>query len=210
MDSDMQRLPTIANPPTLSDLAYASVRSSILSGGFQMGERLNEARIAADMGVSRGPLREALKRLSEEGLLTEKPRVGMSVPVFTADDVTAVNEVRIALERLAVQLIVRRNVDLSPLRIRLTELRDAAQRGDTAATNLAEFDLHEELCRLSQNEHLLSTYQRVRGRIQLALTVDNAASKSLEEVLDEHVLLVEALQGATEEEAARIIEAHIA
>lgn len=194
--------------PSLVALAYDSIRRSILSGATGMGERLNEVRLAEQLGVSRGPVREALKRLQEEGLVVERPRQSMTVRTFTARDVADVYEVRMALEALAARLLVRRKVDLAPLVARLSELDEAVKRGDVTGANSAEFAFHEDLCQLSGNQHLADTYRAVNGRIQLALAIDNSG-QPLNALLDEHAPLLDALELRDENAAATAVQRHI-
>ena len=209
VQNDQPRLAPIAAAPTLVTAAYESVRRSILSGVFAMGERLNEARIAEDLNISRGPVREALKRLSEEGLLIDQPRIGMTVRTFAAGDLADIYEVRAVIEPLAARLVVRRKADLSPLDDSLGELRAAAAAGDASGATIAEFGLHEELCRLSGNVHLYDAYHLLSGRVQLALSLDNASYKEMAESVVEHAQLVDVLRNADEDTAAEHVRQHI-
>src|SRR5260221_8801210 len=82
----------------LADLAYDAIHASIVGGGFAMGERLVETKLAAELGMSRAPVREALRRLLEEGLVVERPHHGMFVRSFAAHEIVDLYNVRLALE----------------------------------------------------------------------------------------------------------------
>src|SRR2546430_2374296 len=84
--------------PTLAQRAADVLRRRILSGHFAQGERINEARLAAELQTSRGPIREALRQLSAEGLLKDTPRRGSFVVRLSPQDVTEIYELRTALE----------------------------------------------------------------------------------------------------------------
>jgi GntR family transcriptional regulator, gluconate operon transcriptional repressor len=84
------------------------LRERILTGDFAMGERLNEAGIARQLGISRGPVREALKELRAEGLVLEAPRRGAFIVELTAKDVAEIYELRAAIETGAVRVLMAR------------------------------------------------------------------------------------------------------
>ena len=82
---------------TLSDRTTELLRQRILAGDFGLGERLVEARIARQLQISRGPVREALRQLRAEGLVREEPRRGVFVVDLTLDDVREIYELRAAI-----------------------------------------------------------------------------------------------------------------
>ena len=102
----------LPSPRSLVQDAADMIREQILEGGFQQGEHLVEARIAQQLHVSRGPVREAFKLLRAEGLLSEEPRRGTFVVSLTSDDVRAIYGLRAAIEgRAARMLASARNPD---------------------------------------------------------------------------------------------------
>src|SRR5258708_9373283 len=116
----------------LGDLAYEEVRKRIVSGDFPMGSRLNEVRLANDLGVSRAPVREALRRLSEEGLVVERPHLGAVLRELDALSLVDLYNVRAALEPLAIRLATRQKMDTKPLRALIRRMASAAESGDYA------------------------------------------------------------------------------
>src|SRR4249919_4163351 len=96
-------------PRSLAEDAADRIREQILAGGFTQGEHLVEARIAEQLNVSRGPVREAFKLLRSEGLLQEEPRRGTFVVSLSADDVREIYGLRAAIEGRAARLLVRAN-----------------------------------------------------------------------------------------------------
>ena len=92
--------------PTLSERSAELIRERILAGDFASGDRLVEAKIAEQLGISRGPLREALKQLAAEGLVREEPRRGTFVATPTADDVRDIYDLRAAIEGRATRLVI--------------------------------------------------------------------------------------------------------
>ena len=128
------------------------IREEILSGGFAQGERLVEAGIAQQLGVSRGPVREAFKLLRAEGLVNEEPHRGTFVVRLTSDDVREIYDLRAAprgARRASSSRGARRAADLRAVRRLLDRLLQAAEDGDVAVVSQADLAFHEGVCQLS-------------------------------------------------------------
>jgi DNA-binding GntR family transcriptional regulator len=193
---------------SLGEQAYRAVRDSILAGRFGPGERLVETRLGDELGASRAPVREALKRLVDEGLVLERPRYGYFVREFTAKDLVDVYNVLGALETLAVRLIVRGRAPLEPLEGLVEEMIGAARAGDLVGLVDAEVRFHEELCAAAGNQYLDTMFRSVSGLTRMALSLDDAAYADLGEVAAEYVPLLEAIQAGAEEQAVSAILEH--
>lgn len=194
---------------SLSELAYRAIRDAIVEGRLAQGEKLVEAQLAAELGVSRAPIREALGRLVHDGLLVERPRHGVAVRTLTAEDFVDLYNLRLAIERAAVRLVVRSGQNLAGLEAAIEDMRRTAGDGDVAGTAAAELRFHELLCRKSGNAYLADAFTRLRAQIQMALTLDDSAYEDLGEVAREHEPVVEALRSGDERQAVRRIEEHI-
>jgi len=133
----------------------------------------------------------------------------MTVRTFSAVDLVDIYEVRAAIEPLATRLVARERADVSPLDDRLDELKAAVAAGDASGAAMAEFGLHEELCRLSGNVQTYDAYHLLSGRAQLALSLDNAGHKEMAESVAEHAQLAEVLRTADEDTAAEHVRQHI-
>jgi DNA-binding GntR family transcriptional regulator len=195
--------------PSLVDLAYRSIRDSILTGALPMGTRLLDVKLARELEVSRGTVRDALSRLVDAGLVVEQPRQGMFVREFGPQDVIDIYNLRVAIEPVAARLAVRRHIDLAQLERRLAEMRAAAEAGDVPAVSAAELAFHREICLGSQNTHLVDTYDMIQGRVRMALSLDNRGNRDYRTIADRHVPLLEALRSGDELRAATAAHAHI-
>src|SRR5215204_4419920 len=133
---------------TLSDRTTELLRERILAGDFGLGERLVEARIARQLQISRGPVREALRQLRAEGLVREEPRRGSFVADLTLDDIWEIYDLRAAIEsRAARNIIINRDTDaLDDLRGILTRLSDAMDEDDRELFARLDLSFHERLC----------------------------------------------------------------
>ncbi|HEX8509584.1 MAG TPA: GntR family transcriptional regulator, partial [Propionibacteriaceae bacterium] len=144
---------------TRRELILDRLREAISSGQLSPGTHLAEVELSAALGVSRGTLREALRHLQQEGLLTADSRGRLSVRVVSIREVTEIFAVRDALESLALQQICKleeRSRVVAELRQQLDGLRIA--EGDFTAQLNADLAFHARMCELSGNDTLLQTW----------------------------------------------------
>jgi len=154
---------------TFREYIAERLRSAILAGEIAPGAQLVEATLATQFNVSRGPLREALRQLVEEGLLVTVPYTGTHVISLSVEDVREIYSMRIMLERFAFEQAWNRRDDA--FRRELCRRHDALtatiDAGDDAASILAELDLHGLVYEASGHRLLQRTWQSLRGRLQL-------------------------------------------
>jgi DNA-binding GntR family transcriptional regulator len=145
------------------------LRSAILAGDIAPGAQLVESTLAAQFNVSRGPLREALRQLVEEGLLVTVPYTGTHVISLSVDDVREIYSMRIMLERFAFeQAWAKRDAAFRrELHRRNDVLTASIDTGNDSASILAELDLHGLVYEASGHRLLQRTWQSLRGRLQL-------------------------------------------
>ncbi|CQR66155.1 GntR family transcriptional regulator [Streptomyces leeuwenhoekii] len=154
-----------------SERVTRQLRDEILDGVRRPGSRLVERELAEHLGVSRLPVRDALKTLVAEGLVTPRPRTWAVVREFTPTDVADLDEVRSALETLSFRLAAQRHTraGLEKLRADLDAELAAARAGDAVAARRAAADFHQTVTSLAANE-LLSELERVlRSRMRWLL-----------------------------------------
>ncbi|MGO2362609.1 MAG: GntR family transcriptional regulator, partial [Brachybacterium tyrofermentans] len=132
----------------------ARLREEILDGVRAPGSRLVERELAEGLAVSRVPVRDALKALAAEGLVTLRPRTWAVVREFSAKQSREVREAREALEKAVFPLAAERRTEegLERLRTVLEREREAAQQGDGVVARRAAADFHEVVIELSDNE----------------------------------------------------------
>jgi DNA-binding GntR family transcriptional regulator len=173
------------------------LRAAILSGEIAPGAQLVETTLAAQFDVSRGPLREALRELIEEGLLVTVPYTGTHVIALTVDDIREIYSMRVTLERFAFeQAWSRRDAAfVRELNRRNAVLTQAIDAGDDAASILAELDLHGLVYETTGHKLLQRTWQSLRGRLQLYWAAHHRAHASRGPRRDSHDSYVQAAQG---------------
>jgi DNA-binding GntR family transcriptional regulator len=149
------------------------LREAIWDGRLKPGERLFEPKLAAELGVSRPPLREALTVLEADGLVKSIRNRGTFVRVLTGSDVREICTLEIALESLAVRLIIEQGHADSAreLEVRLAETEEAVRTSSIAERIARDFAFHRALVRLGGNSRLLDAWERLVGELRLALSV---------------------------------------
>jgi DNA-binding GntR family transcriptional regulator len=156
---------------SLVELAVDRLRRDILSGRTDPGERLVEEQLTRRLGISRAPLREAMRLLAEQGLVEHIPRRGARVATLSDDDVRELYEVRDVLERHAVTTTPPGR-DLSRLRTALESMRKATETDDRLELANAHRRFHVEVVALSGNRQLTGLYESILVRIQLYMAVN--------------------------------------
>jgi DNA-binding GntR family transcriptional regulator len=197
-------------PRSLAEDAADRIREQILAGGFAQGEHLVEARIAEQLNVSRGPVREAFKLLRSEGLLLEEPRRGTFVVSLSASDVREIYGVRAAVEGRAARLLAGRKdpAAITELHTLLTSMEAAAKEGDVTAVYRQDLAFHDALCRLSGNARLHEVFARYVPMLRALLRVDERMQESLAVVAEQHRPIVEAIDAGDVEAAVACAERH--
>jgi DNA-binding GntR family transcriptional regulator len=157
--------------PTLVDAAVLELRKLILSGQLKPGEHLVEERLTDRLGISRAPVREALNVLQGEGIVEKLDRRGFMVVAMTSKDVQEIYSLRMALERLAVELgvPVTETDRLVPMKQALENMREAATQGNDEGVLAANSAFHRGLVGLASHERLERTYESMQIQLHLCM-----------------------------------------
>lgn len=196
---------------SIADQVYEHLRLAILSGELAQGARVIEAQVAKGLQISRAPVREAVNRLLQDGLLESKTHFGPSVIQMTPEKIRHLYDLRAAIERLAIREVVRRrhHLDLAPLQACVTEMKRRARKKDLTGLVEIEFEFHRLLCDLASNPYITRINTMLDAQVRMALTIDNAHYDNLNDAADEHEPILEAIQSGNANKAADLIEAHI-
>lgn len=190
------------------------LRAAILEGTFPPGLQLKQSVIAEELGVSQGPVREALGRLSEEGLVESIPYRGMFVRKLSQRDMVEIYQLRGALETLAVKLALPRLQHLENIRL-LEELVEkavaAAQHKDEEAAVQADLDFHRTLVQLSGNSRLLKVWDSLlaQARFVLRKLYSLHHRASIETLASNHRLVLNVLKQGDIDQIEAVIEEHL-
>lgn len=181
------------------------LRDAIWEGVLRPGDRLNEQRLADELGVSRPPMREAIRVLEHEGLVTSIPRRGAYVRVLTGKDIEEIYTVRCALESMAAELAIdASDRDLDRLEARVARMERAADE-DLRAVIDDDLEFHRSVVNLSGNGRLISMWEHLTGQIRLALSLADPAFFEPEYVQNTHRQLVAAIRRGDLGEIHRLV-----
>jgi len=206
----MSDLLVIENLPT-RDLVLRKLRGAILAGRFEPGQRLLERDLVERMGVSRTPIREALRKLELEGLVTTVPYRGPVVTRPTVDDARAVYEVRAALEGQAVALFTQRTTDsgIEQLRAHVAAAERAVRRSNAQGVLNANNAFHDVLASGCGNALLQSMLTNLRDRIVLLRVESLSYPGRRPRSVAEHRAIVRMIARRDADGAKRLTEQHI-
>ncbi|WP_460798682.1 GntR family transcriptional regulator [Microbacterium sp. GXF0217] len=199
-----------ADERTLRQRCSRYIRDSIVSGDLSPGMHLVEVRLAQELGVSRGTLREALRPLEIEGLVVADGRGHMYVRAVNLEEIRDVFEVRAALEVLAVRkltLAPRRAAICRELLKRLAPLKD--ESAGFAAHMAADMQFHSALCELTGNRMLISSWSQLLGQIEMMIISAGSGIASGRMRHDEHALIVDAIRSGDVDQAETVIRSHM-
>ena len=151
----------------LRDVVFNTLRKAILSGSLKPGERLMEKQLAEKMGVSRTPVREAIRKLELEGFVVMVPRKGAQVAEITEKDIQDVLEVRGALEALAVKIACEKmkKEDLDRLKVIMKEFNEASEKKDVDKVIEKDVEFHDVIYQATNNEKLIQIINNLREQI---------------------------------------------
>jgi len=194
---------------SLSQLVSDKIRGDILEGRFKPGERLVEDKLSAELGVSRVPVREALRGLSMEGLVRLEPNRGATVIEVTPELVRELVEVRTLLEALNARLAARRHDPkiVALLQDTLRRGNEAAQSGTSEELARLNAEFHERLAEASRNSVLSDIMRSLRERTSLAFSINGRARAR--EDWREHAGILAAVIDGDEEMAALLAGRHV-
>jgi DNA-binding GntR family transcriptional regulator len=197
----------------LSLLAADAVRKMILAGELRPGDRVVENQLTHQLGISRPPLREALRVLEQEGLLVQQPRRGVIVVPITLHDVYEIFTLRDQLERMAVDLgvPVRSPDRLERCRRALRELEEAARAGDAATVTDRSFDFHLAVVGLAGHRRLEESYRSLSLQMRLCMGMNQrarAAGEGLWGIVERHRAILERLERGDPREVLDLLADH--
>lgn len=186
------------------------LRSGIVTGRLPPGQALREIEIGRQLGVSRGPVREAFQRLIQEGLLEAHPARGVFVPQLTADDIADLYLARSAVETTAAQLLARSGTPepLGRLAAALAEL-ESAPADDWNELARLDLHLHEVLVRSTGSKRLARMFGTLAAETQLCMVALESFYPERADLVTEHAEIVQAVQRGDAAAATRLLERHM-
>jgi len=201
------------SPKLLTDTVVEAIVEAAARGHFLPGDRIVEADLARRLNVSRVPVREALRLLESQGLVENTPYRGMRLMSVTPQTMRDLRKVRLALEMLAANEI-RAMAEtepqiLEPLAEMVDELEALAEAGDAYGFALLDMEFHRKMVRITQNPALMRAWEPLARQLTVVIGLNTTLQTTLDAVVEEHRVLLDALRKGTPGELAEIMEAHI-
>lgn len=195
----------------LRELVCENIRQAIIDGTFSPGERLMEIQLADEMGVSRTPVREAIRKLELEGFVVMIPRRGTYVADISIRDITEIYEIRTCLDVLSAGLAAERITDeeLEALNRLLVEIGQYIAENNMEKIVEADTAFHDILYQASRNERLRSVINNLREQLTGIRGRSMSYPGRLVETMDEHRALVDSIAARDVERAQNAARVHI-
>ena len=195
----------------LRDVVFNTLRQAILRGELKPGERLMEIQLANKLGVSRTPIREAIRKLELEGLVLMIPRRGAEVAEITEKSLRDVLEVRGALEELAVKLACQKITDeqIQELRTAEKEFEMALSSGDVTVYAEADVKFHDVIYRATDNQRLIQLLFNLREQMYRYRVEYLKREESHGNLLIEHRRIIETIANRDMDAAVDAVCQHI-
>jgi DNA-binding GntR family transcriptional regulator len=195
----------------LSQRVFHHIRGLIVTGTLRGGQRIPEHIIARSLGVSRTPIREALRRLEEHGLVVFERRHAACVATITREDRRRIGEVRLQLSLLSARLLARRATpaDGAALKDIAARCQASAERGDRGACFDLDSLLHCQIAERSGNPYLAELTRTLDHKVQLLRNIEEVSQQQLLRGISLHGPLVEALCRGDVSAAENLMSDHI-
>ena len=195
----------------LRDVVFNTLRKAILRGELKPGERLMEIQLANKLGVSRTPIREAIRKLELEGLVLMIPRKGAEVAQITEKNMQDVLEVRKALEELSVQLACERITpeQVEEMKMAAEDFRKVLKSCDVTKIAAADVQFPDIIFAATNNQRLITLLNNLREQMYRFRVEYLKQKECYPQLLEEHDKLIALISGGEVEEACELMGCHI-
>lgn len=196
----------------LRDVVFHTLREAILRGDLKPGERLMELQLAEKLGVSRTPIREAIRMLEQEGLAVTMPRRGAEVARMTLKDMEDVLEIREALDELAVRIACARITDeqLKKLSEVKKQFESSTQTGDVKQIAEADVSFHDVIYEATGNPKLVTLLNNLREQVYRYRVEYIKNPKNYPVLIKEHEAILQSLKDREVDRAVSAMQEHVA
>lgn len=210
MEIDFEKLNLHEYKP-LREIVFESIREAIIDGKLKPGERVMEVQLAEKLGVSRTPVREAIRKLELEGLLVMVPRKGAYVADVSLKDIVNVLEVRASLEGLAASLAAIRitEEELELLREKSSEFRNCVENNDVKGMIEKDSEFHDIILNAAKNNKLMGIIEGLREQVQRFRVTYFTEYNMTEYLAQEHQRILEAIENRDSDKAGNHAKEHI-
>ncbi len=195
----------------LGEVVFENLRDAILTGKLAPGERLMEIQLAETLGVSRTPVREAMKRLEQEDFIEVVPRKGAYVKMLDSKDILDVLELRYLLEGFAAKCAAENmtDSDIEAMQKLLDEFEEAVANNDTMALIETDYKFHDRIYSANKNTKLKELIRNLQEQFYRFRTIYFTEYNNYNEITEGHRDILDALTAKDGKRAEKIVQAHI-
>ena len=196
---------------SISKQVVRALRQQIFAGQLKPGEKVPEGKIAEEMGISRGPVREALLVLEQEGLVATSPRRGSRVAQITIKDIREIYTLRALLEGFAVTLFMDNitGESIAALEEALAELKQAVANKDVIEIARKNLRFHEIILLNCNHSRLINAWKSLQAQSRMLSSMATEYYLGLEDLYQHHVELEDAIRSGDKRKAKKAFEKHI-
>ncbi|WP_430397766.1 GntR family transcriptional regulator [Ferrovibrio sp.] len=205
------RAGTIERPKSLTELVKEHIRTRIIDGELKLGEALSENVLAAQLGISKTPVREALLQLKLEGLVDIQPQRGSFVFTMNPKEMEEFCDYRIILETAALRSAIENDEAglVVALDQRAKKMVKALEENDLSTYRRIDTDYHRQILQRAQNSYLLNAHSQLEMKIQALRAHVTQRDRSIEVSLAEHLSIVKLLKANDKAKALTVLSGHI-
>lgn len=201
----------LVDSKSLSEQVTEYLYKLLVSGQLKAGQRVNEAELSRTLKISRNPIREAIRKLEERGLLISSPRRGTFVRTFSESDIQDIFSFRLALEEFAVRQAFPylTDEDIDGLAAIVDQMEAAAKTGREMELVERDIAFHQRICELSRNTQTIRAFSNIYAEIQISISLVEHRFASLEDAAVDHWPIVEAFRTKDEQKVIEALKFHI-
>lgn len=201
----------VIHQQSLSEQVTEFLYRELVHGRLRQGHRINELLLAKNLGISRNPVREGLKRLEERGFLVTIPHKGTFVREFTLDDVNDVFEFRKAVEKFALKLALPRitEADLERLEEAVANMLAAAESNDARALVENDMSFHSTLVELGGNRRAQRSFRDLYSEVRMLIALVDHTFDSMHHAAADHIPVLEALKTGDLHRSIAALDEHL-
>jgi DNA-binding GntR family transcriptional regulator len=196
---------------TFKTVALKQIKEAIQSGKLKPGDRIVEAELAREMGISRFPIREAISSLEKEGILVTLPFRGTHVTQLDENDLEELYTIRSALEELAIRLLMEKitSKQIQKLESILAVMEKATHKGKVGRLIFGDMQFHQAICELSGHRRLLEIWLTLKDQLRSSIALEEHYHGGPEQLLRTHYPLIEAIKKGDSSLAEKRIREHL-
>jgi DNA-binding GntR family transcriptional regulator len=193
----------------LVSLALLDIRKRLFSGMLKAGDRIREAELARDFGISRAPVREALRMLEQSGLVVKLPNQSYSVVTFSEQDIFELATMRIALESLAARLSFGRAGTIAAMKSAIANMKLAVAQNDYNGVTECDRAFHMAMVDFADHRRLRETYSALSDQMRLAFIGFSRRRPDMSQIIEGHELLLSCALNGSPQDLAELLTQHI-